>query len=163
VTQPELSFEAFYAAEYASVVRLAFALSGRLAVAEEMAQEAFLAAYRRWNRIEQYDVPGAWVRRVVTHRCVSTWRRGLTEARLVARLRRERPPEVVFSPSDERVWREVARLPGRQRQVIALVVVEDRSVAEVAHLLGCSEESVRTHLRRARLRLAERLHEEDPT
>src|SRR3954467_14502477 len=66
----ELRFDDFYTAEYPSVVRLAFALTGRLAVAEEMAQEAFLAAYRRWNRISRYDEPGAWVRRVVTHRCV---------------------------------------------------------------------------------------------
>ncbi len=142
-------------------MRLAFVLTGRLAVAEEMAQEAFLAAYRRWNRISRYDEPGAWVRRVVTHRCVSTWRRGLTEARLLARLRAERTRDVNLAPSDERVWREVARLPTRQRQVIALVVVEDRSVTDVAELLGLSEDSVRTHLRRARLRLADRLHEED--
>src|SRR5438876_9131505 len=81
-----LEFDDLYRQEYAAVVRLAFALTGRLGLAEEMAQDAFLSAYRAWDRIGHYENPGAWLRRVVTNRGVSAWRRALTEARLVARL-----------------------------------------------------------------------------
>jgi RNA polymerase sigma-70 factor (ECF subfamily) len=48
----------------------------------------------------------------------------------------------------------VRRLPRRQRQVIALTLLEDRSISETAEILGCGEETVRTHLRRGRRALA---------
>jgi len=153
------SFDALYASEYAAVVRVAFALTGRLAVAEELSQEAFLSAYRRWDQIGRYDDPAAWVRRVVTNRCVSAWRRGFTEARLLARLGQEPSTYVVGNEQDDALWRAVRRLPARQRQVIALVVVDDRSVADAAVVLEISEDSVRTHLRRAKAHLAKRLGE----
>lgn len=83
------SFEAFYRAEYAAVVRLAFVLTGRSDLAEELAQDAFLACFRRWDSVVDYDNQGAWIRRVVTNRCVSSGRRHLTELRLLGREERE--------------------------------------------------------------------------
>jgi RNA polymerase sigma-70 factor (ECF subfamily) len=158
-TRLPVSFDDLYASEYGAVVRVAFALTGRLGVAEELTQEAFLAAYRRWDRVGLYDDPAAWVRRVVTHRCVSFWRRGLTELRMMTRLGRERSTTVVIPEGDERVLAAVRRLPPRQREVIALVLLEDRAVNEVADILGCATETVRTHLRRGRLALAESLQQ----
>jgi RNA polymerase sigma-70 factor, ECF subfamily len=143
-------FDEFYRREYASVVRLAFALVGTLAVAEELAQEAFLAAFRDWERVGRYDQPGAWVRRVVTNRGVSVWRRVRIEARWVSRSRRELSVEVQLPEDDAAVWEALRRLPRRQRQVLALIALDDQSVNDVARLLQCSPESVRTHLRRGR-------------
>lgn len=152
-----LSFPEFYRSEYGAAVRLAFVLTGRADVAEEIVQDAFVAAHRRWDQVAVYDRPGAWLRRVVTNRCISATRRGATEVRLVARLRRQRPPEPALAAPDRELWEAVRALPGRQAQVVALVFVEDRSVAEVAEVLGCGEATVRTHLRRGRLALARRL------
>ena len=151
------SFEAFYRAEYASVVRLAFALTGRRDVGEELAQDAFLSAHRHWERVAGYDSPAGWVRRVVANRCVSAGRRHLTELRLLARLGRERPRAPELSPEGEEVWAVVRTLPRRQAQVLALAFLEDRSVVDIAAVLGCGEETVRTHLRRGRLAVARRL------
>src|ERR671911_328450 len=44
-------FEAFYVREYHAVVRLAYALSGSRLAAEDIAQEAFLRAFRDWEQI----------------------------------------------------------------------------------------------------------------
>lgn len=152
------SFEDFYAAEYAGVVRLAVALTGRTDVAEEVTQESFVAAYRRWERVATLDDPAGWVRRVATNRCVSSGRRYVTELRLLVRLRHQRPPHFDDEPViDEELWAVVRSLPRRQAQVVALTFVEDRSVAEIAGLLGCGEETVRTHLRRGRHAVAQRL------
>ena len=65
------TFRAFYRSQYHAVVALAYALTGKAAVAEELAQDAFLVAYRNWGRISGYEVPGAYVRRVVTNMSVS--------------------------------------------------------------------------------------------
>src|SRR5262245_52965397 len=73
------TFDGVYRAEYRAVVRLAAVLTGRWAVAEELAQEAFLALYTRWDQVQVYERPDLWVRRVVVNRAVSVRRRWLTE------------------------------------------------------------------------------------
>jgi DNA-directed RNA polymerase specialized sigma24 family protein len=47
------SFEVFYLREYPQVVGLLQGLLGRRLVAEELAQETFLVAYRDWDRISR--------------------------------------------------------------------------------------------------------------
>ena len=82
------AFEDFYAREYLGVVGLAYALSGSRWGAEDLAQEAFIAAHRDWDRIGLYDKPGAWVRRVVANLSVSSFRlRGRGEGPRAHRVR----------------------------------------------------------------------------
>ena len=160
-SEPDVStFEAFYRREYAGIVRLAFALTGRRDLAEELAQDSFLACHRRWDRISRYDDPTAWVRRVATNRCISSGRRYATELRLLVKLGRERPPSPDLSESSDRLWEAVRALSKRQAQVLALAFVEDLDVGGIAATLGIGEESVRTHLRRGRAAIAARLKEE---
>ena len=151
------SFDAFYRREFGSVARLILVMTGRPALAEELAQEAFLAACQRWDRVSTYDDPAAWVRRVALNRATSMWRRATVEVALLARLRLERPGESTAFDADNELWDAVRALPTRQRQVIALRAIEDMSVAEIALVLECSTDTVRTHLRRARRTLAQRL------
>lgn len=151
------SFEAFYARESTALVGLAYVLTGSRYGAEDLAQEGFLAAYRHWDRIAGYDDPGAWVRRVVANRAVSGFRRSRAEARALIRLR---PTEYVVPEmpvESERVWQEVRRLPARQRQVIALRYLDRRPIAEIARILECSENTVKTHLLRGKHALVQRL------
>jgi DNA-directed RNA polymerase specialized sigma24 family protein len=60
-------FEAFYLREYPQVVGLLHGLLGSRLVAEELAQETFLVAYRDWDRISRLDNPRAWVRKVAVN------------------------------------------------------------------------------------------------
>ncbi len=154
-----MSFDEFYEAQYRPVVRLAAALVGRLDVAEELAQDAFVALHARWERVSVYESPEGWLRRVVVNRAVSTLRRSRIEARLLVRLATERDREVGLPTADAELWRVVAKLPKRQAQVVALIYVDGLNASEVAAVLGCDETTVRTHLRRARAALAERLGE----
>ena len=150
-------FDSFYRLEFEAVTGLAYVLSGSRLAAEDLAQEGFLAAYRRWDDIGRYDNPGAWVRRVVANRSVSAVRRRVVEAKALPKLVRSE----VFLPelSDEStdVWRAVRRLPKRQAQVIALFYFEYLSLEDIASTLDLAPETVRTHLQRARKTLARRL------
>jgi RNA polymerase sigma factor (sigma-70 family) len=133
-------------------------LTGSRVVAEELAQEAFLAAYRQWGTVGVYDEPGAWVRRVAVNQAASRGRRRAAEARALLRLGPR--TTTVFDPmpvEDEAFWAEVRDLPGRQAQVVALRYLEDRSVDDIAGILGCAPATVRVHLHRGRKNLAERL------
>lgn len=154
------SFANFYARELSSVVGLAYVLSGSRSGAEDLAQEGFLAAYRHWEQVGALDDPGAWVRRVVANRAVSGFRRRTAE--LKALLKINRPTfEVLQLPSESGlVWEEVRRLPTRQAQVIALRYLDRQKIAQIAAILECSENTVKTHLARARQTLAQKVGEE---
>ena len=150
-------FESFYRREYRQVVGLAFALSGSRVVAEDIAQDAFLAAHRSWEKVGSYDSPEAWVRRVVANMSVSSFRTKTREASALARFK----PRESYLPNlpevDGHFWKQVRALPKRQAQAIALHYLEDRSVAYIAAVLGCTESTVKVHLHKGRHTLARRL------
>jgi RNA polymerase sigma factor (sigma-70 family) len=150
------TFEAFYRRELASLVAFAGVLSGT-AYADDIAQDAMLAAYRHWDDVSRLDLPVAWVRRVCANRAVSGLRRRATEARAIVRLGSRRPDIPAGPPEHEALWIEVRRLPRRQAQVIALHYMFDLDVAGIANTLGCAEGTVKVHLSRARAALAQRL------
>ena len=155
LTEP---FEVFYEREFPSVVGLAYALSGNRSGAEDLAQEAFLAAHRDWDRVGPLDKPGAWVRRVVANMSVSLFRRTALEARSIARLaarRQEALPEL--SAEDADFWAAVRSLPKRQAQAVTLYYLEDLPVTDIAEILDCAEGTVKAHLHAGRRSLAKRL------
>lgn len=157
------TFESFYARQRRPLVGLAYAASGSRLGAEDIAQDALVAAYRDWERICRLEAPEAWVRRIVLNRATSAYRRRLAELKALGRLagRGETGlfPEV--TGEIDRMWAEVRRLPRRQVQVIALRHVDRLTLDEIAEVLGCSKATVNTHLRRARATLARRLHLEE--
>lgn len=154
---PRAAFDGFYRAHYAPVVRLAYSLTGSRSVAEELAQEAFVAAHGRWAALHGFDRPDLWVRRVVINRSISYRRREATERRVLEHL----PPDpcVSIDPElqDETLWAAMRELSPRQAEALALFYVEDQPLSEVAKILGLGEETVKTHLKRGRAALAAKL------
>ena len=65
------SFDRLYQAEYRPLLARGWTLTGSREAAEELVQDAFLDAYRRWDHVGSLDRPGAWVRRAVANRAVS--------------------------------------------------------------------------------------------
>jgi RNA polymerase sigma-70 factor (sigma-E family) len=153
-------FRAFYRGEYRAVLGLAYALSGDMATAEDLSQEAFMAAFRRWEEVGAMDHPGAWVRRVVANKSVSLFRRVVAEGRALLRFR---PDPVGPSPSVDSlaVWTAMRKLPRRQAEVIVLVYFSGLTHAEAAKVMGCSVETARTHLKRAKTQLAAWLRDDE--
>jgi RNA polymerase sigma-70 factor (ECF subfamily) len=151
-------FGGFYRREYPAVVALAYALCGRPGVAEEIAQDAFLVAHRRWDEVARYQRPSAFVRRVVINAAASHHRRLAAEAKALGRLIAGARPAIDALESDTAgFWRLVRDLPHRQAHAIALFYLEDRSTEEIAEVMDCAEATVRVHLHRARTTLARRL------
>jgi len=159
---PGARFDDFYASEYRDVVGLAYVLSGSWWVAEDLAQEAFLAAHRNWDRIAAYEQPEAWVRRVAANLAVSAFRRRAAEAKALARVAlRQEPMVTELSEDDAEFWRAVRSLPRRQAQAVSLYYLEDRSIAEVAEILDMAQGTVKKHLHDGRRSLARLLKSED--
>ena len=147
------SFEEFYRAEYPALIGVARAFVG-VANGEDLVQDTMVRSLARWGTVQRLDRPGGWAHRVLLNACTSWFRRRRTEERFFARLRREEP--ATAGPSEEAValWAATRQLPDRYRTVIALHYAGDRSVAEVADILGIPEGTVRSDLTRARAALA---------
>lgn len=157
---PEQSFESFFRSEYPALVALVVAVSGDRAGAEDIAQEALLRAQQRWARVSGLDRPGAWARRVALNLAINSRQRHRNEA-VAARRLAARPPLPAAEPQTEEFWTAVRSLPRRQAAAIALYYLEDRSVLEVAAVLGCAEGTAKAHLSKGRANLARMLHEEN--
>jgi RNA polymerase sigma-70 factor (ECF subfamily) len=150
-------FDAFFRAHYRSVTGLAYVLCGDKGRAEDLAQEAFADAHRSWRKIGGYEDPGAWVRRVVTNKAISLRRRRSAESSAFVRLL-GRPPATgteTATVDASAMWSAVRALPRRQAQVVALMFLDELDVAEVARVLQCGEATVKTHLHRAKVALAQ--------
>lgn len=152
-----MSFESFFVEQLGVLEAVAFGLTGRRALAEELAQDALLAVYRNWTYVSGLDQPAAFARRVVINKSVSTFRRIGSEARAVARLGWRRQHESDIEPRDEHLWATVRSLPDNQRQAIVLRYVADLPTDEIAATLDCAESTVRVLLHRGRKTLAETL------
>jgi RNA polymerase sigma-70 factor (ECF subfamily) len=155
-------FEAFFVRDYKAVLALAFVLCGNRTVAEDLTQDAFLSAYRKARHGQEIANLAGYVRASVANASRSLVRRRLVEARALVRLGRRSSAIGELPETSDRFWAAVRALPRRQAQVVALFYVEDRSVADIAAVLGMAEPTVKVHLHRARAGLAARLGVEEP-
>lgn len=151
------TFEAFYTRERQQIIGLAYVISGSRTGAEDLAQDALVSALRNWETVSTYGDPGAWVRRVLVNRSVSAFRRRAAETRALIRLGPLRSEIPELSAETVALWDAVRRLPKRQAQAIALHYFDGQQVAGIARILDCSENTVKTHLKRAMETLREEM------
>jgi RNA polymerase sigma factor (sigma-70 family) len=149
-------YDLLFTVEFPAVMRTVYLMIHDLDRAEDLTQDAFVQLLRHWKKVSRYDRPGAWVRRVAIRLAVEALRR----ERMRAVLERKVEPASATVPIDVDVLRAVGDLPAMQRAAVVLYYLEDRPLAEIADVLGCSESTARVHLHRARKHLADALGEE---
>jgi DNA-directed RNA polymerase specialized sigma24 family protein len=123
-----MTFEEFAATRLPSVLAFATVLAGQRATAEDIAQEVLIRAHARWAQIGSMDRPELYVRKMVLNEFLS-WRR--RSWRLIP------AGDATFGSAvtadhaagyaeHEAMIAELAKLPRRQRAVLALRYYEDR-------------------------------------
>jgi RNA polymerase sigma-70 factor (ECF subfamily) len=144
----------------------AYALALRIvrvpADAEEVAQDAFVRVWRALPHFRGDAALSTWLHRIVVRLAIdrAARLRGLRQRETSWEERAEeisRAPETVSaSDAGERLEQLMSELSEAQRAVVALYYYRDHAVDDVARLLGMPENTVKTHLSRARaaLRLA---------
>jgi RNA polymerase sigma-70 factor, ECF subfamily len=140
---------------YERLVRSLSVAAGSREVARDAVQHAFVKAHLDWRRIEHYDDPVGWIRRVALNQ-ISDHHRGLGRSlRLLGRLPRpEGEDDQTLGVVDRvDVDQAIRRLPERQRFAVSLYYLEGLSVQETASAMGVSVGSVKTHLSRGRAAL----------
>jgi RNA polymerase sigma-70 factor (ECF subfamily) len=157
--------------ESASVIRACYRVLGDLHEAEDVAQEAFVSAYRSLSTWRGEGPFGAWLARIAVRLAV----RQLGRRRPVTWLRtadgtlddatatlpaspRTQPEHVAIRAERASATRNaVAALDEPYREVVALRFFGERSLEEIAELTGRPLGTVKTHLRRGLLRLRDRI------
>ncbi|MBL7258390.1 SigE family RNA polymerase sigma factor [Paractinoplanes lichenicola] len=147
-------FDEFYRETSARMLRYGYALTGDLAEAQDVVQEAYTRAWRRWATVSAHPAPEGWLRLTVGRLSTDRWRR-LSGWR--AAVRRAGPPEPVGPPSEDAVLLTAAlrKLAVPTRQAVALHYLFDLSVADIAAEIGAPVGTVTSRLSRGRAELAE--------
>jgi RNA polymerase sigma-70 factor (ECF subfamily) len=141
-----------------SVWRRAFAVSGRRALADDIAQDAFVRAFARLGDLEEPGRFGAWIAQITTRRAIDVLR---SEGRLT-HLEDHDSPGVEWvdrSDADGDLQAAVARLPVERRSVIVMRYWLDLTPPEIAEALELPLGTVNSRLGRALADLRERLAE----
>lgn len=150
-----MTFEEFLTAELPGLTRFSAVLTGDRHLAEDVLQDALIKAHSRWRQIGELDVPTAYLRRMIINGYLS-WRRRWATRTIVAAgdlTEHERAvdlcdPALTVAHADQ-VGRLIATLPKRQRVAIVLRFYAGYDDAEAAAVMGCSVQTVRSHISRA--------------
>jgi RNA polymerase sigma-70 factor (ECF subfamily) len=137
--------EALFRAYWPRAFRAAYLVAHDAAAAEDIAQEAFIAAIRSLDRFDRRRPFGPWLHRIVVNRAIDWTRarqlRGETELVDVAAAEVERDdPQPLLAA--------IARLPPEQRAVIVLRHLLEYTPGEIADLLDLPRGTVNSRLRR---------------
>jgi RNA polymerase sigma-70 factor (ECF subfamily) len=147
---------------------LLFRLSGEYDLAQDLAQEVFLIAYKEYPKFRGESNPFTWLYRIA----VNHYRRHLRKqkVRTFFGLGERMPEEEVADPraqeqleqveKDEqnaKVRQAVATLPEEFKETVVLYYFDGQACEDIAKILNCSEGTVKSRLWRGRKLLAQKL------
>jgi RNA polymerase sigma factor (sigma-70 family) len=148
------TIDSLFRAHYGRLVRALTLASGSPEAAADAVQEAFVKAHLRWKRLQHYEDPVGWIRRVAINNLRDGHRSSTRKDKALARMAALPPPTGPRAddlPTD--LGPILSQLPRQQRLSVALYYVDGMSVAEVAEALQLSEGAVKFHLHQGRARL----------
>jgi RNA polymerase sigma-70 factor, ECF subfamily len=151
------ALEELFRHEWPRAYRAAYLVVHDAAAAEDIAQEAFLAAVRAIDRFDRRRPFGPWMHRIVVNRAID-----LTRARALRREvdaaaadSAEAPPDPPAAPFSGDVLAALRELTPEHRAVVALRFLFDYTPGEIARALDMPRGTVNSRLRRALDRLGD--------
>jgi RNA polymerase sigma-70 factor (ECF subfamily) len=153
-------FEKFYRSSFPRLARTLTVLTADTRFVDDVVQDSFLLARRKWPEIRFYDVPEAWVTKVAMR--LMRRRQSKESARsagIVSDLAGLAAPgsicDIVAQHHD--LYAAIRLLPDRQREIIVLYYLLGYPVLDIADILGIADGTVKAHLSHGRQRLGQLL------
>jgi RNA polymerase sigma-70 factor (ECF subfamily) len=165
----EQALEALYRSHWPRAHRAAYLIVRDAAAAEDIAQEAFIAAVRALDRFDRRRPFGPWLHRIVVNRSIDWGRRRAIVREVSADPIAGTPADQGFDPPPGEtaagipgadMMTALAALPIEQRAVVVLRYLLDHTPGEIAILLELPRGTVNSRLRRGLDRLGEALEED---
>ena len=137
-------------------------------VTEELAQETFLKAFRRLGTFDQRRGFSPWLLRIAHNTAIDALRRrGLQTIDIDAASGRDAPAVASGDPGPDRqvadrmevrdLLAALARLRPEYRLALVLRFQEEQTYKQIAYVMGVSEGTAKSHVHRARGRLADEM------
>ena len=153
-------FDAFFAAHYRDLARLAYLLTGDHGAADDVAAEALAEAWKHWNRVAAADRPLAYVRRIVANLAADRTARLVRERRSWRLWSNGRGEEAAAAADTDAIVdlrRALLEIPPRKRACVVLRYYYGLSEQETAATLGIAVGTVKSQSSRGLDELAARL------
>jgi len=155
------AMQVLYARHNVRVYRFIVRLTGNQSLAEDLVSEVFLDVWRQAEGFESKSQVSTWLLAIARYKALSA-RRRRTDAELDDKIATTVAdpadnPEVVLQKKDRaaQLRQSLASLSPEHGEVIDLVYYHDKSVKEVAEIVGVAEATVKTRMFYARRKLAE--------
>jgi RNA polymerase sigma-70 factor (ECF subfamily) len=158
-----LAMQALYARHHVRVYRFVLRLIGNASAAEDLVTEVFLDVWRQAGSFEARSRVSTWLLAIARFKALSAMRRRseeeLSEETAATIEDSADDPEVAVQKKDKgQILRKcITALSPEHREIIDLVYYHEKSVEEVAEIVGIPENTVKTRMFYARKKLAELL------
>ncbi len=158
-----LAMQVLYARHHVRVFRFVVRLVRDDSTAEDLISEVFLDVWRQAGRFEGRSSVSTWMLAIARFKALSALRRRpdeeFDEESAAAVEDKSDDPETTLEKKDKGtlIRKCLAGLSAQHREIIDLVYYHDKSVEEVAEIVGIPENTVKTRMFYARKRLAELL------
>ena len=151
-----------------AIVNLAYRMVGNQAEAEDLAQEAFLAAFKALPTFRADAKFSTWLYRIATNKC-KDWLRVKrpgqgqydvdADEQLDLHVAEERTPEELLSQQQvgQELERALQRLPALYREAFVLKHIEGLSYEEMEAILGVSGDTLKMRVYKGRVQLSREL------
>src|SRR5690349_17037311 len=167
----DVSFGLLLDKHRSSVIHFLYRMVQDQAIAEELAQDAFLRVYRSRSTYEPTAKFTTWLFRIATHLALNALRDSKNErlqehldddssdlpVRQISDSRPSVEQSMVYQARLDEVRRAVAGLPAKQRAAVLMHKYEEMEYSQIAKVLSCSESAVKSLLFRAYETLRARL------
>jgi RNA polymerase sigma-70 factor (ECF subfamily) len=153
LSTPAETFEGFFEATHQRLFTALCLITGERYEAEEIAQEAFLRVFERWERVAELDDPESYVFRVAMNVFRNRYRRAALAVRRSLSLAPQASDDLAAVEARDEVIRLLRPLPPRQRAALLATSILDLSADDAGHLLGMRPATVRALASRARTRM----------
>ena len=151
------ALETLYTRHSDRTFKFLFRLTADRAAAEDLAQDVFLEVWKAASRFEARSSVSTWILSIARYKALDARRkcRTLTEHDLPARA--EPTPEVTAMESSTGIYmREcLTKLSVEHREIVDLVYYHEKSISDVAEIIGIPQATVKTRMFYARTKLAE--------
>src|SRR5688572_19338912 len=147
------SFEEFYEATFRRLFTALCLVTGNRHEAEEVAQEAFVRVFERWDRVGMLEDPTGYLFRVSMNVFRSRFRRASLALRRELFLAPATTDDLAAVETHDAVVRLLQGLDPKQRGAVVLTAILDYSAEEAGRMLGLRASSVRSLTTRARARM----------
>jgi len=148
-----------YARHSVQVLRFVVRMTDDASLAEDVVSDVFLEVWRRADSFQARSRVSTWLIAIARNKMLSARRRrhdvSLDEQRASAMVDGTDGPDACLDKKDRSraIRRCLLQLPAAQREVIDLIYYREKSIEEVAHIVGAPASTVKTRMFYARRRM----------